>query len=190
MSRSSPTRDRILDVAQRLTQERGFNAFSYLDIGTQLGIRNASIHYHFPSKAELGLALVRRYREWLQDILTELDAEPSPRRRLDRYVDSYREVVHDDGRICLCTVLTAEDAALPAGMREEIQAFFDLNERWLGGVLQAGIAAGELRVTGARELAAASLLATLEGAMLLARAARDASRFTQLARAAVADLYA
>jgi len=50
----SDTAERILDIAQDLIQRRGFNAFSYHDIAAPMGIRKASIHYHFPSKADLG----------------------------------------------------------------------------------------------------------------------------------------
>ena len=47
----------ILDIAERLVQRRGFNGFSYADIAAELGITKASLHYHFPSKAELGESL-------------------------------------------------------------------------------------------------------------------------------------
>src|SRR5579862_1588267 len=57
----SSTRDRILDIAQRLIQSRGYNAFSFDDLAEELDIRTASIHYHFPTKADLGIALLRRY---------------------------------------------------------------------------------------------------------------------------------
>ncbi|NJK45439.1 MAG: TetR/AcrR family transcriptional regulator [Pleurocapsa sp. SU_196_0] len=60
---SPPTAERVLDVAQHLVQTRGFNGFSYADIAARLGIRNAAIHYHYPSKADLGQALARRYRQ-------------------------------------------------------------------------------------------------------------------------------
>ncbi len=55
------TATRILDVAERLVQTRGFNGFSYADIAAELHITKASLHYHFASKAELGEALILRY---------------------------------------------------------------------------------------------------------------------------------
>ena len=58
---AADTRSRILDVAERLVQTRGFNGFSYADIAAELQISKASLHYHFPSKAELGEALIGRY---------------------------------------------------------------------------------------------------------------------------------
>ena len=55
------TATRILDVAERLAQVRGFNGFSYADIAAEVGITKAALHYHFASKADLGEALISRY---------------------------------------------------------------------------------------------------------------------------------
>ena len=55
------TANQILDVAEHLVQVRGFNAFSYADVAGELGLTNAALHYHFPSKSELGEALIDRY---------------------------------------------------------------------------------------------------------------------------------
>ena len=57
----SETAEQILDLAETLIQTRGYSAFSYQDIADSLGIRKASIHYHFPSKSDLGVAVVDRY---------------------------------------------------------------------------------------------------------------------------------
>ena len=46
------TAQRILDIAERLVQTRGFNGFSYADIAGALAVTKASLHYHFPTKAE------------------------------------------------------------------------------------------------------------------------------------------
>ena len=69
------TRDLILDAAEELLQRRSYNAFSYQHIAVQLGIRNAAIHYHFPSKADLGTALIRRYRQRYQETIQRLESE-------------------------------------------------------------------------------------------------------------------
>jgi AcrR family transcriptional regulator len=52
------TAARILDVAERLVQTRGFNGFSYADVAGELGVTKASLHYRFPGKAERGEALI------------------------------------------------------------------------------------------------------------------------------------
>ena len=68
-----PTAERILDIAERLVQTRGFTNFSYADIAAELGITKASLHYHFPSKAELGQAVIARYGERFAEALSEID---------------------------------------------------------------------------------------------------------------------
>ena len=57
----APASERILDIAERLAQTRGFNGFSYADIAEELAVTKASLHYHFRSKADLGQALIVRY---------------------------------------------------------------------------------------------------------------------------------
>src|SRR5580658_2914910 len=75
----------ILDVAEQLVQTRGYNGFSYADVAAQLGVTKASLHYHFPSKAQLGSALIDRYQIVFGEALEAIDAraaEPSKKLRL------------------------------------------------------------------------------------------------------------
>src|ERR1700692_3337239 len=92
----------ILDAAERLAQTRGYNGFSYADIAAQLGVTKASLHYHFPSKAELGRALIERYRGLFGAALAEIDEHTrEPQEKLKKYVGLYNSVLSND-RMCLC----------------------------------------------------------------------------------------
>ena len=92
---------RILDVAERLVQQRGFNAFSYADIAAELGITTASLHYHFASKAVLGLAIVERYARRFQGALAELDTRaPNAAAKLVGYTELYTEVLRQHRSAC------------------------------------------------------------------------------------------
>ena len=172
------TSAQILDVAERLAQTRGFNGFSYADIAAELGITKASLHYHFPSKAELGRALIDRYSEVFAAALDHIarEAAPAPA-QLEHYVAIYAAVLKR-GRICLCGMLAAEYTTLPVGMQAAIRAFFDSNERWLSRVLEAGRAQGTLAFEGTVRDAARVITSALEGAMLLARPFGGGARFT------------
>src|ERR1700733_4336739 len=108
----------ILDVAERLAQTLGYNGFSYADIAAQLGVTKASLHYHFPTKAELGRALIERYRTVFGAALEAIDqSDVTPREKLQRYVGLYDSVLSDE-RMCLCGMLAAEYATLPRPMQE------------------------------------------------------------------------
>jgi TetR/AcrR family transcriptional regulator, transcriptional repressor for nem operon len=175
------TAERILDVAERLVQVRGFNSFSYADIATELGITKASLHYHFPGKAELGQALLARYTERFVDALGAIDRDlPDARAKLESYAGLYADVLRGK-RMCLCGILAAEYQTLPKPMRAAVIAFFDDNERWLSGVLEQGRAEHLLSFGGTPEDVAQSIIGTLEGAMLVARPYGDVARFNATA---------
>src|SRR6204780_4265019 len=99
------TRSRILDASERLVQVRGFNGFSYADVAAELSLTKASLHYHFPSKAELGEALIARYADRFAQALATIDANiPPPPPKLDAYASLYTEVLRQE-RMCLCGML-------------------------------------------------------------------------------------
>jgi TetR/AcrR family transcriptional repressor of nem operon len=171
------TSSRILDVAERLAQSRGFNGFSYADIASEVGITTASLHYHFPGKAELGEALIRRYASRFAEALDAIDSRGADARaKLDAYAAIYGDVLRDR-RMCLCGMLAAEYDTLPVPMREQIVSFFDANEAWLVATLEQGQAEGTLHVTGSAGDAAQTIVSSLEGAMLVARPYGDVARF-------------
>jgi TetR/AcrR family transcriptional repressor of nem operon len=177
----SETLSQILDVAERLAQTRGFNGFSYADVAAELGVTKASLHYHFPSKADLGRSLIDRYAIAFADALTRIEQSGDPAdAQLQRYVAIYGDVLKA-GRICLCGMLAAEYTTLPGGMQEAIRDFFDFNERWLARVLEAGRAEGSVAFAGSAPDAARAITSALEGAMLLARPYGGAARFESAA---------
>ncbi len=114
------TASRILDVAERLVQLRGFNGFSYADVAAELSITKASLHYHFAGKAELGEALIARYAERFKGSLAEIEVRPiDARAKLDAYAKLYADVLRGK-RMCLCGMLAAEYQTLPKPMRSAV----------------------------------------------------------------------
>jgi TetR/AcrR family transcriptional repressor of nem operon len=171
------TRSRILDAGERLVQVRGFNGFSYADVATELSLTKASLHYHFPSKAELGEALIARYAERFAQALAAIDANVTPApAKLDAYASLYTEVLRED-RMCLCGMLAAEYQTLPDPIRNAVVAFLDNNEAWLALVLEQGREDRSLRFAGTAADTARSIVSGLEGAMLVARPYGAIERF-------------
>lgn len=185
-----PTKNRILDIAERLVQTQGFNGFSYADIAAELRITKASLHYHFATKADLGKSLIDRYRERFLSALQEIDESGTDaRQKLRQYVKLYSDVLRRN-RMCLCGMLAADVGTLAKPMKESVKSFFDANELWLTAVLDEGKRAQRLRFEGPAEEAARLLIVSLEGAMLVARSYGDVARFESAAERMVGDLLA
>jgi len=178
----------ILDVAEQLAQTRGYNGFSYADIAAELGVTKASLHYHFPSKAELGRALIARYTAVFGAALDAIDQQAcKPPEKLQQYVGLYDAVMRND-RMCLCGMLAAEYATLPVPMQKELKLFFNMNERWLTAALLDGHRSGSFLFKESANERARMLLGALEGAMLIARPYGDPRRFQAAAERVLADL--
>jgi len=185
-----PTASRVLDVAERLVQVRGFNGFSYADIAAELQITKASLHYHFATKADLGEALIARYAARFFGALDAADSDgTSAPAKLSAYAKLYADVLSQQ-RMCLCGMLAAEYPTLPPPMQSAVLGFFDHNEAWLQAVLEQGRNEGSLEFTGSARDTARMIISGLEGAMLVTRPYGDAARFQVAADSLLASLTA
>lgn len=174
------TREEILNTAEELLQRRGYNAFSYQHIAVQLGIRNAAIHYHFPGKEDLGVALVRRFRQrfrdWTESVVEQGDAWS----RLAAFFDTYiAYLAATDMRICPVGVLGSEFGVIPEPMRHEARLLMRENYEWLAETLQAGRDEGSLQFPGEARSKAVEVGAALQGGLQIARMAGP-QRFHQV----------
>lgn len=175
------TADEIIEVASRLVQTRGFNGFSYADVAAEIGTTPAALHYHFATKADLGLTLVRRYADGFRAALEAISATTADgRAHLDAYRDLYLDVL-DRRRMCLCGMLAAEIATLTEPMRAGIVEFFDDNVAWLEQSIARGESDGSIRTVRDRREAAETIVGGFEGAMLLAWSHDDPERFRRAA---------
>jgi TetR/AcrR family transcriptional regulator, transcriptional repressor for nem operon len=162
------TAEKLLDLAEGRIRDAGYGGFSFRELAAEIGIKSASVHHHFPTKALLAAAVARRYRDrFLADVASRSGTGEAA--AIGAYRTAFRTALGQDGRMCLCGVLGAEAGGLPPEVTEEVRQFFracakDLAER-------IGSADAEDR--------ALSILATLEGAMILARALGDLGAFDQ-----------
>ena len=179
----------ILDVAQQLIQTRGYNAFSYADIAAQVGIRTATIHYYFPTKADLGRDVVARYRANLIAGLAHMDqSEMSAAEKLKGYINMCRQIIDNGNRLCLCVMLMADFETIPDEVRREVEGFDADNVAWLTRVVAAGREAGMFRFAGPAEAEAQFLFAAIEGAELVARGSHNIARFDVATRQLLEEL--
>ena len=188
----TPTKaEEILNSAERLARRRGYNGFSFRDLAEEVGIKSASVHYHFPTKANLGAAVAQRYTErFIAGLGDPDDPGAGPRALLERYVDAFRRALVRDRQMCLCGMLGAEVESLPPEVASEVRTFFELNVEWLAAVLSCravgapGNGVPEDGVPGDRTMAerqALTILAMLEGALVVARTMRRDEVFDRIA---------
>ena len=178
----SDTAEQILDLAETLIQTRGYSAFSYQDIADSLGIRKASIHYHFASKAELGVAVVDRYIERFGAALVSIaeDEKQSSLAMLDFYVQPYLQFASTPDRVCLSGALAGEMMALPPEVRARVDHFFRTHQLWLTKILKRGVARGEFRLAAPAPKVARFIFGALQGALLVKRTTGDLSQINDV----------
>ena len=165
------TKREILDTAEAMLQERGFNAFSYQHIAERLGVKNAAIHYHFRSKADLGVAVIERYRRRFARWAEKLDVEErDPWRKLEAYFQIYLDFKMHGGRICPSGILQAEYHSIPEEMRTSASALIVDLQQWLTKLLAEGQEQEAFRFPGEPADQAMVIGATLQGALQIARA--------------------
>jgi TetR/AcrR family transcriptional regulator, transcriptional repressor for nem operon len=172
------TRDRLLDLAESRIQTVGFNAFSYHDLAAEIGIKTASIHYYFPNKADLGQAVISRYRSRFNEHLTRIaESGREPGQQLEDFVELFRRPLETGRGVCLCGMLASDYEAIPPGIQTEVRAFFSDVEGWLAILFQRAATSHALSLDDAPESVAMAVVAALEGALLSARTFREPARF-------------
>ncbi len=169
------TRTRILDLAEELTQTKGFNGFSYLDLAAGVGVKSSSIHYHFKAKADLALALVERLREMQQVATQDLDTNmDSPNERLQGLIRYFEGYVQSD-KICMCGMMAAEFASVSPDVHRALAFYFRETQKWL---VQQFIELGHSDP----QQSALSFLSALQGSHLLARVEGDPALISRALR--------
>ena len=169
----SNTRDDLLDAAEALMRKNGYSSVSYADLAERIGIRKASIHHHFPGKADLGAALVERYIAQFDEKLAAVEKQFSDlRRRVRAYGEIYLRSLHEK-QFCLCGMLATEAELLPDSVRDNVERFFVRQTEWLAHVYLAQRPAKSASDRQAAQIAAETTLAALQGALLVAWARRD-----------------
>lgn len=165
----SDTVEAIMDATERRIREAGYSGFSFREIAADVGVKSASIHYHFPTKSALAAAVARRYNARV--IETADAAVAAGQDVVQAWRAVFRSALDEGAKMCLCGSLGATVGDLTPDVAQEVRQFF-----------HAGIAS--LVAGGLTEERAAQVFATLEGAILMASAQGDPAIFDR----ATADL--
>ncbi len=164
------TQERLLDVAEFQIRQKGYNAVSFRELADELGIKSASVHYHFPTKQQLGVAVVHRYRDRFLENLNILAAKSSPQDgRVRTLCTAYRMALEKSNAHCLCGMLGAETRGLPEAVSQQVARFFQANIDWLATGFPTDWSPAK------RQMRAAQVVAALQGGILLSISLDDSA---------------
>jgi len=165
------TKTEILDLAESLLLNRGFNGFSYANISSVLKIKNAAVHYYFPAKADLGLAIIQRARErfvdWAQN--ERMVAKP-PEEKLEAFFREYLKFLEAGQQVCLGGALETDFKTLPSEMQVGTRKFVSDVLVGMEGVLEEGREKRTFFFPGKAKDQAILILSSLQGALQMTRA--------------------
>lgn len=180
----SPKAQEIIRRTNELLASGGYNGFSYADIAELVDVRKASIHHHFPTKVDLVKATVALHRDAVRHGLQSLDESTAdPLERLVAYCRFWAQCIEESNPpICICALLAAELPAVPAEVADEVKGHFRDLHAWVASTMEEGKSKGSMQLADAPSAEASMFMASIHGAMLAARAAGDASLFSEIAK--------
>jgi TetR/AcrR family transcriptional regulator, transcriptional repressor for nem operon len=164
--------EEILKSAEIMVREGGYNAFSFREIAKIVGIKSSSVHYHFPTKSDLGAAVAKHYtNNFLDHLGVPKQHIESGKNPIEFYVQTFKNALINDKRVCLCGILGAEINSLPSEVKNEIKIFFERNIEWLIESYTLIDIKGDLHKK------ALQTLSLLEGAMIMSNVFGDINYF-------------
>lgn len=167
--KSEVNRERIINAANKLFYEKGFNQTAFSEVAEASGIPKGNFYYYFKSKDELLDAVIAMREKSIQSLLENWEVEyTNPHDRLKRYVkiliNEASEVVQYG---CPLGTLNSELAKSQRNLQSRAHSMFELFNHWL---------IRQFRALGkGRESAhlAMHLLSMTQGAALIANIYRD-----------------
>lgn len=172
------TKTALMNSAETAARRRGIDGFSYADLSNDVGIRKASIHHHFPTKAALSVALMERYYDDLQTACADIDAtHETGGARLKALIDLYRLATDGGKSLCLCVSFTTSRESLPAEVVAQVSRFREMMIHWIETAFIAAKSDGSIKSVTDPTLEASATLPLLEGAQLAARAEENSALF-------------
>ncbi|MCA0930735.1 TetR/AcrR family transcriptional regulator [Ruegeria profundi] len=156
--------EKILVAAEARVRTGGYNGFSFRDLARDTALTSAGVHHYFPTKADLVARLARNYTSRFLETLNECESDA----RVERLRELFAESLRQDGKMCLCGLLAAESGGLPEPVAEAVKMFFAaLIDRLVSAFPDSEDPPSD----------ALEVLATLEGAALLATVLGDPEIF-------------
>jgi len=168
--------EEILKAAESMAREGGYNSFSFRDIATAVGVKSSSVHYHFPTKADLGAAVAEYYtNKFLSNLGDPVQLIADSKDPIKVYVRAFKDALIKDKRMCLCGILGAEIDGLPSKVAVQTKIFFERNIEWLTTAYASKGSKADAKAK------AMQTLSLLEGAMITRHVLTDIKAFDKIA---------
>lgn len=165
----SVTRERILELGEELILDKGYNGFSYQDISTVLGIKNAAIHYYFPSKESLGVSVLKTNTQRFDEMVENMQSRDFDEwRQLESFMKIYLKS-NRENKICLIGSLGTDINTLSDPMRNELHKMVGHILDWLETILESGRQKGLFYFTISARDQALHILSSLVAGLQIAR---------------------
>ncbi|WP_158966109.1 TetR/AcrR family transcriptional regulator [Paraglaciecola sp. L3A3] len=164
-------KEALLKAAEFKVRLGGYSNFSFRELANEVGMKSASVHYHFPTKADLGAELAHQYTDnFLAALGDPVSIHATGKNPIDVYTQLFRSSLLNDDKMCLCGLLGAQSESLPDKVRLEVKRFFNENLAWLNAAHT---------VNGEKDPVHAAIVTVslLEGAMMISKALNDHSYF-------------
>ena len=183
MTLKTPVRERIVQSARRLVTERGFAATSVDAVLEVADASKGAFFHHFPTKADLGRAIVEDYvaddSALLERLIAEAEAvseDPGDvLLHVTRAIEGLGDAPLEEQPSCLMVTFIYENQLDVAGIGEPVKRSIEhWRERISGLLLRSAQTRPSLRKEDIPAIAD-HFFVTIEGAFLLARATEDAS---------------
>ncbi|MEV5342922.1 TetR/AcrR family transcriptional regulator [Streptomyces sp. NPDC052676] len=169
------TSERLIDATRELLWERGYVGTSPKAILERAGAGQGSMYHHFQGKADLALAAIRRTAEEMRATAVAVLGGPgTPYERIAAYLRRERDVLRGCpvGRLTMDPDVIADDE-----LRAPVDETLDWLRERLAGIVEEGQERGEFAPGLDAEAIAATIVATVQGGYVLARASGLPSAF-------------
>lgn len=165
------TKGQIIQLADNLIRKKGYNAFSFYDISKAVGIKTASIHYHFPVKSDLGVAVIEQHIEGLSHII-EKYKNKSPIEKLEKLLSIYSHI-KSENKVCLVGSLATDLNTVDESIKAKLKTFASLMLDWVSGFLEEGRSNNVLQFEGSPRTKAMMIIGNMLAIVQLSRLTND-----------------
>jgi TetR/AcrR family transcriptional regulator, transcriptional repressor for nem operon len=168
MNTAQNTREKIVELGRDYMQQIGYHSFNYKQIALELNIKNASIHHYYPSKEDLGLAVIEKDRQdFLQ--MTQQLKKAAPGDKLNALLGAYEQYFSAGKKLCVISTFTSSYNEITERMQLATSQYAEMIASWLAAVFKEGRETGVFHFEGPVDTLVNHWMATLPGALLVGR---------------------